>query len=182
MLGLSLLLVFAPFCRPESGNEIETKRINIMSVNEKQSPGVDKRKRRRPRRVGHHVMFPRGIALRVPTTCSFFFWHTTLLSSLKKKTSNLKCQPLQEQRPELGSKTQPHFSALFFSSENPFSLTPSLSMHLPSSHPLQLPSHLPTFNNHSRGDGPLHQPRQRKGPRRRFGPRGSCPSLLRPIS
>ena len=62
-----------------------------MSVNEKQSPGVDKRKRRRPRRVGHHVMFPRGIALRVPTTCSFFFlaYYSTLVTKKKNQQSQM---------------------------------------------------------------------------------------------
>lgn len=169
-----------PFRGVETGSGIKTKRINIMSASEKQSP-VDG--------GGDEMDGRKGLSRDVSTwNCPspfrrhvLFFLAHYLLLSLKKK-GNLKCQPLQGQPPELGSKTQLHFSALVFSSENPFSSTPSLSIHLPSSHPLQLPSHLPALNNCSRGDGRLHQPRWRKGPRRRFGLRGSCPSLRRPIN
>lgn len=67
----------------ESGSEVETKRINIESGNKKQSPADDGDKM--DERKVYHVIFPRGIVLRVRTTCSFFLGTLFLLLSLKKK-------------------------------------------------------------------------------------------------
>lgn len=147
-----------PFYKVKSGSEVETKTINIESGNKKQSPADDGDEM--DERKVYHVIFHVKLSFAFGRLVPFFWAHYSYsCHSKKKKNSNLKCQPLQEQRPELGSKAQPRFSALPFSNENPSSVTPFLSIHLHSSHPLQSPSHLSALNRHFRGDGLLHQPR-----------------------